>query len=101
MRVAQRRFNVGMIERPLYQLDVAGLAQKLGAEIMPVVVKSKSDDARLPAQVLPIGLHEFIGQRATLALHPASAGVPRDEGEDVLGMVTLQRPENFPDRRRD
>src|SRR6516164_1764590 len=68
---------------------------------MPIVVKAETDDPRFPAQVLPISLYKSISERMALALHTPVAGPLRHEGEDVLGVMPLQRPENFADGWRD
>ncbi len=101
MRIAQRALDIGVVERALHQLDVAGRAQELGSEIMSVVVKPESDHARFLAQQAPISLHPGIGQRVALTPHPAIPCPLRDVGEDEFGMVPLQWPDNFADGRRE
>lgn len=42
VRVPCRRLKIGVVQHLLHKLEVAGLAQHLGAEIMPEVVESKT-----------------------------------------------------------
>ena len=53
MGVAQRALDVGMVHRLLHQLQVAGVAQQLGAEVVAEVVEAEILDARLGAYPLP------------------------------------------------
>src|SRR5262245_53521056 len=101
MRIARRGLEIAVVERALHQLQVAGRAQKLGAEIVPQVVKPEADHAGALAQPLPCDLHAGIGEGMSLALHAAVAGALSDIGKHELGMVPLQRPDDFTDRRRD
>ena len=42
MGVAQRGLEIGVVERLLHQLQVAGLAQQFGADVVPEIMKAKS-----------------------------------------------------------
>src|SRR5262245_16068431 len=44
VRVTHGRLEVLMVERLLHELEVAGHAQKLGAEVMSIVVNAEADD---------------------------------------------------------
>src|SRR5262245_37185327 len=90
-----------MVERTLHELQVPGLAQELGSEIVAVIMEAEADYPSALAQPTPCDLHAGVGEGMPLALHAAVACALRHIGEDVLGMVTLQRPQNFTDRRRD
>jgi hypothetical protein len=46
MRILGRGLDVGVVERPLHQLEVAGLAQQLGREIVPEVMEAEADHPR-------------------------------------------------------
>src|SRR5262249_32843243 len=74
--VARRRRDRGVIERALYQFQVAGLAQKLGAEVMTEVMKAEVRDTRALAQITPMTLQSVIRDRIALAAH-AIASRPR------------------------
>jgi hypothetical protein len=51
--IARRHLDVGVVERLLYQLKVAGLAQNLGREIMSEVVKPKISQPGRCARTIP------------------------------------------------
>jgi len=46
-----------MIERLLHQLEVAGGAQQLGAEVVPEVVEAETGHASTLAQIAPMALY--------------------------------------------
>ena len=100
MRISRRGLDVGMVERALHELEIAGLAQDLGRKIVPIVVEAKSINARALAQSTPRDLHTRIGEGIALALRPAITGALGDIGEDGDRMMSAQRPENFPDDGR-
>ena len=54
MRIAQRVPDVGVIEHPLYQLEVVGLAQRLGRKIVAKVVEAETDNTSHLAQPVPV-----------------------------------------------
>lgn len=101
MRVFHRGLDVGVIEYPLRDLDVAGLPQHLRTQIVPIVVKSEANHSSALAQASPFDLDAGIGEGTALALDPAVAGPLRLIGEDHLGVMPAQRPEDIPDRRDD
>jgi hypothetical protein len=101
VRVALRRFDRGVTERLLHEPHIAGRAQELGRKVMSIVVQSEADDARALAQLLPIRLHASIGERVALAFDLAGVAAAGHVGEDHLGMMPAQRPEDIADRRRD
>ncbi len=88
-----------MVQRLLHQLEVTGLAQQLGAEVVPVVVEAEVIDPCLGAQPLPGCLGAGDGERVALAAHPAQplVAVDRDIGEHVFRMLALQREEDSAD----
>src|ERR1700730_9765207 len=101
MRIARGGLDAAVVARPLYQLEVASLAQQLGREVVSVVVEAKAGDARPRAQPPPRGLDAGIGEGIAPALHAAIAGTLGDIGEYGQGMVPAQWPEDFADRARD
>jgi hypothetical protein len=46
--------NVGMVEHLLHELQVAGLAERLGRQIVPEVVKAESSYAGGFSQAMPV-----------------------------------------------
>src|SRR5262245_12621354 len=98
MRIARCGLEIGMIEQPLYQFQVAGLAQHLAAEIMPEVVKAEAGHASALAQPPPYDLGAGVGEGVTLTLHTTVAAALGDVGEDHCGMMSAQRPKDFADR---
>src|SRR5580704_10329592 len=96
MRIPRRGFQIGMVQSPLHQLDIAGLAQKLGAEVVPEVVESEADHTGPLAQPVPGRLHAHRGERVALTMI-----ADLDIGEHELRVMPAQWPEDFADRRRD
>ena len=51
--VSRSGFDICVVQRLLHQLEVAGLAQELGSDIMPEIVEAKVFDASLGPQPAP------------------------------------------------
>src|SRR5262249_22068849 len=102
--VSRRRLDAGVAERLLHELEVAGFAQELGGEVMPVVVEAEAGDASELVQALPIGMHATVGQRITLALDApcvqARTASLTAIGENEFGMMPAERPQDLADGRR-
>jgi len=63
VRIARRGLDIRMVERLLHQLQIAGLAQELGREIVPEVVETEAGDARTLAQIAPVAFHAVVAER--------------------------------------
>src|SRR5262249_20196579 len=105
VRVSRRRFDVAMVERLLHELEIASRAQELAGKVVAVVVKAEADDTRALTQPLPIGLHALIGQWVSLTFDAPGVRTRTaslaDIGENKLGMMPAQWPQNLADGRRD
>ena len=89
MRVPQRGLDIAVVQRLLDQLEVAGVAQQLGAEVMSEVVKAEALDARLGAHPPPCRPQSVEGERVTLAAYSALVAADRDIGEHEVRMLAL------------
>src|SRR5262245_37174469 len=95
MCIARCGLEIGVPERLLYQLEIAGLAQELGAEVVAEVVEAEVGHPCPPAQIAPVTFQPVVRDRIALALDTAVAGALGDESEDKFRVVPLQRPEDF------
>src|SRR5215212_8343787 len=86
-----------MIHCPLHKLEVAAITQKLGAEIVPVIVESEVCHASLDPHSLPPGFSAGKSQSITLPAYNAElpVAVHGNIGEDELRMLPLKREEYF------
>lgn len=88
MSVTHRGLDVGVVQRPLHQLEVASLTQQLGTEVMAVIVKPEILHARCLASSPPGGFQAADGDRVTLALDlSVSRALRYPSGEDPQGSV--------------
>src|SRR5262245_61342768 len=68
MRIARGGLDIGVIERPLHQLEVARRAQQLAGEVVPEIMKPKAGHRSALAQISPMAFNAAVGERITLAL---------------------------------
>ena len=81
VRVPQRGRDVAMVECLLDQLEVAGVAQQFGGEVVPEVVEAEALDACLGAHSPPCRPQSVERDRITLAAYAALVVADRDIGE--------------------
>src|SRR5262249_31078949 len=101
MGVSRRRCDLGVAHGPLHQFEVAGFAQKLGAEVVPQIVPAEVGYPGLLAQIAPMAFEPVVRNGMALALDATVARALCDKGENELGMMPLQRPKDFSERRCD
>ena len=70
MRVTKCVPDVGVIEHPLHELQVASLAQRLGRKIVPEIVEAEAGDRSDLAQPVPVRTQAGERDRIAPALLP-------------------------------
>ena len=90
--VSRRGLEVGVIEGALHQLEVAGVAQKFGREIVSEVVEPESSHTRRLPRAAPARFDAAQGEGIALALDPPPAGPLGDVGEDQVRVMAAQGP---------
>jgi len=81
--VARRRAYVGVVQRPLHKLKIAGCAQQLATKVVPEVVEPEVLDSCARTQAPPLRLHAAIGEGVAPPFDVTVAGLPSDIGKHI------------------
>jgi hypothetical protein len=52
--IACCRLDIGVVQRPLHQFEVAGLAQELGSEVVTEVMETESGNAGFRVSIMKV-----------------------------------------------
>src|SRR5712671_6340460 len=97
MGIATRCFDVGMVQRFLYQFQIASLPQQFAGEVMTEIVEAEIGHASFGAHPAPSCLHTCQCHRVALPTNAVLA-LPcplRNISKDIFGMMSLQREKDL------